>query len=279
MASTSTEFHSGFERNYEAIFTKFEAFLNRASTCQNIFPDIDSQPSQFKTTRSSPRRHVILLEDLPNILHARTQTQFHEALNSLVTSAPANPAVPLVIIISDAGMRGEASDERISAGSERNKIQVVDVRTVLSKDLLGGPYVTEIGYLTFIYYISCYLTICSFNPIAPTLLRKAVQALLDTHIASSSSRSAIAPSKEVIDIIVESANGDIRSAIMALQFACIIHKPTQRKKKNIGHTVVLEAVTRREQSLALFHLLGKVLYNKRSFCPLFIFPTNCGLVL
>ena len=66
---------------------------------------------------------------------------------------------------------------------------------------------------------------------------------------------------------------------MALQFACIIHKPTQRKKKNIGHTVVLEAVTRREQSLALFHLLGKVLYNKRSFCPLFIFPTNCGLVL
>ena len=58
-----------------------------------------------------------------------------------------------MIIISDAGMRGEASDERISAGSERNKIQVVDVRTVLSKDLLGGPYVTEIGCLSFIYYI------------------------------------------------------------------------------------------------------------------------------
>lgn len=58
-----------------------------------------------------------------------------------------------MIIISDAGMRGEASDERISAGSERNKIQVVDVRTVLSKELLGGPYVTEIGYLSFNYYI------------------------------------------------------------------------------------------------------------------------------
>ena len=279
MPSTSTEFHPGFDQNYEAIFTKFEAFLTRASTCQNIFPNIDSQPSQSKMTKSSPRRHVILLEDLPNILHARTQTQFHEALNSLVASAPANPAVPLVIIISDAGMRGEASDERISTGSERNKIQVVDVRTVLSKDLLGGPYVTEIGYLTFIYYINYYLTICRFNPIAPTLLRKAVQALLDTHVTSSSSRSVIAPAKEVIDIIVESAHGDIRSAIMALQFACIVHKPTQRKKKSIGHTVVLEAVTRREQSLALFHLLGKVLYNKRSFCPLIILPTNCGLVL
>ena len=90
---------------------------------------------------------------MPNILHAKTQTQFHEALNTLVTSAPVNPAVPLVIIISDTGTRGEASDERISAGSERNKIQVVDVRTVLSKVLLGGPYVTEIGYLFFAYYI------------------------------------------------------------------------------------------------------------------------------
>ena len=150
--TSSTEFYPEFDQNYEAIFTKFEAFLTRASTCKNIFSNIDSQPSQSKTTKSSPRRHVILLEDLPNILHARTQAQFHEALNSLVASAPANPAVPLVIIISDAGIRGEANDERISAGSERNKTQVVDVRTVLSKDLLGGPYVTEIGYVS-IHYI------------------------------------------------------------------------------------------------------------------------------
>ena len=273
LPSTSSEFHPEFDRNYEGVFTKFEAFLTRATTCQNIFPNIDSQPSQSKTTKSSPRRHVILLEDLPNILHVKTQTQFHEALNSLVASAPANPAVPLVIIISDAGMRGEASDERISSSSERNKIQVVDVRTVLSKDLLGGPYVTEIGYLSFIYYMNILFNNIRFNPIAPTLLRKAVQALLDTHVTSSSSRSAIVPSKEVIDIVVESANGDIRSAIMALQFACIVHKPTQKKKKNIGHTVVLEAVTRREQSLALFHLLGKVFYNKRPFCLSF-YPHN-----
>ena len=66
---------------------------------------------------------------------------------------------------------------------------------------------------------------------------------------------------------------------MALQFACIVHKPTQKKKKSIGHIVVLEAVTRREQSLALFHLLGKVLYNKRPFCPFFILSTNYGLAL
>jgi cell cycle checkpoint protein len=70
-----------------------------------------------------------------------------------------------------------------------------------------------------------------------------------------------------LDVIVESANGDIRSAIMALQFACVVEIPGSKKKG--GTTMVMEAVTRREQSLQLFHLLGKVLYNKRLF--LFVF--------
>jgi len=35
--------------------------------------------------------------------------------------------------------------------------------------------------------------------------------------------------------------------------------------KSGGAKVVLEAITRRESSLALFHLMGKVLYNKREF--------------
>jgi len=104
-----------------------------------------------------------------------------------------------------------------------------------------------------------------FNPIAPTLLRKALQSLLNKHF-SQSGGVALSPSKEVLDVIVESANGDIRSAIMALQFACVVEFPATRKKgKTVASKIVLEAVTRREQSLVLFHLLGKVLYNKRMF--------------
>ena len=67
---------------------------------------------------------------------------------------------------------------------------------------------------------------------------------------------------------------------MALQFASIVHK-TSQKKKNIGNIVVLEAVTRREQSLSLFHLLGKVLYNKRAFVLSLSFydiTTNSSLI-
>jgi cell cycle checkpoint protein len=95
-------------------------------------------------------------------------------------------------------------------------------------------------------------------------MRKALQAMINTHFSKS---TLGAPSKDVLDIIVESSNGDIRSAIMALQFACIAQASGSKKKKaKIANSLVLEAVTRREQSLALFHLLGKVMYNK-SACP------------
>ena len=54
---------------------------------------------------------------------------------------------------------------------------------------------------------------------------------------------------------------------MTLQFACVVELPSNKKGKNKARDtkVVLEAVTRREQSLHLFHLMGKVLYNKRGF--------------
>lgn len=70
-------------------------------------------------------------------------------MNSFVNALPSSPPTPLVIIVSDAGMRGEASDERRAEGRGwgKDKVEVVDIRTVLSKDLLTGPYVTEIAYV------------------------------------------------------------------------------------------------------------------------------------
>ncbi|KAG5642066.1 hypothetical protein DXG03_003643 [Asterophora parasitica] len=236
-----------FDPATEAPFSKFEAFLHRASSCQNLFTSRAGSSS-----KSQPARHIILLEDLPNILHPGTQAQFHAAIQGLVASSVSNPPVPIVIVISDAGVRGEAGDDRMGARAKASE-GVVDVRTALPRDLLGGPYVTQIG----------------FNPIAPTLLTKALQGLLTTHFGGSSQQP---PSREMLDAVVESANGDIRSAIMALQFACVVQMVQQGKNKKgsnkgKGKSAVLEAVTRREQSLVLFHLLGKVLYNKRKSDP------------
>jgi len=64
-----------------------------------------------------------------------------------------------MIILSDAGMRGEERDERLKegrGGAGWDKNQVVDKRTVIPKTLLGGVYVTEIGYaLSFLVAHPC----------------------------------------------------------------------------------------------------------------------------
>ncbi|KAG5734157.1 Cell cycle checkpoint protein RAD17 [Termitomyces sp. T112] len=236
----------------ESLFAQFETFLNRASACHNLFCDqiskVPGSSSQSSRSSVTSKHHAILLEDLPNLLHPTTQSQFHSVLQALVTLPVSNPPVPVIIIISDAGVRGEVTDERMTSGGwMKAKEGIVDIRTVLPRELLGGPFVTQI----------------SFNPIAPTLLTRALKALVDTHF-SESSRSP--PTREVLDAIVESANGDIRSAIMTLQFASIVEMTGKTRKKRAndkGKMIVLESVTRREQSLVLFHLLGRVLYNKR----------------
>ncbi|KAI0353325.1 hypothetical protein OH77DRAFT_1483691 [Trametes cingulata] len=265
---------------YEGLSDKFQAFLTRASSCRPIFSSQPSaQPTSSQASRSSqlppssssssttatpaaspPKRQLILLEDLPNILHPATQASFHAALEAFVAS-PEGSVAPLVIIISDAGVRGENPEEDIPRWKSRTK-EAMDVRNVLPPSLLHSPYVTQI----------------SFNPIAATYMRTALKTLLDRHFSSSSHSSGSRPTKDVLDVIVESSNGDIRSAVMALQFACTadnsnpsraVEKGSKRAGKTKGPSarVVLEAVTRREQSLALFHLLGKIMYNKRKGDP------------
>ncbi|TFK24018.1 hypothetical protein FA15DRAFT_687660 [Coprinopsis marcescibilis] len=249
----------------ESLFAKFSTFFNRAARGQNLSfcssSSTQKPPSASSSTHSPPlkKRQIVLLEDLPNVLHQKTQSSFHDLLRAFVES-PINPdvnapAVPVVIIISDTGLRGEARDERIASGfgAGRDSEQIVDVRSVIPRELLQGPYVTQI----------------LFNPIASTLMRKALTALIQTHSKQHSDDDTFfKPSKQVLDMVVESANGDIRSAIMGLQFACVVEAPRGKAKLSPGNGAgkgdfVVEAVTRREQSLALFHLIGKVLYNKR----------------
>jgi hypothetical protein len=53
---------------------------------------------------------------------------------------------------------------------------------------------------------------------------------------------------------------------MELQLSSLTDKkPTKKGKKSGSHDSValLKLASQREQSLALFHLIGKVLYNKR----------------
>ena len=63
-------------------------------------------------------------------------------------------------------------------------------------------------------YDSC--GIHRFNPLAPTLMTKALQALLERLSVDGMEKHL---SRDVLEMVVETANGDIRSVSMALQFA------------------------------------------------------------
>lgn len=127
------------------------------------------------------------------------------------------------MVISDASTRADVRDERMASGGGYGNKDVIDVRAAVPRDQLRGPYVDEIkcvqqrSFRTILNYLST-----SFNPIAPSLMTRALQALLKTHFASSTTpKSHRQPSKDDLNTIVESSNGDIRSAIMALQFSCV----------------------------------------------------------
>jgi cell cycle checkpoint protein len=116
---------------------KFRAFLLRASTCRSIFGSASSDANS---------RQIILLEDLPNILHTETQTQFHEVIQQFIqrTTTTYTGAAPLVIVISDAGLRGESGDDAGAGQITWTSKEIVDVRSVIPSNLIHSPYVTQI---------------------------------------------------------------------------------------------------------------------------------------
>lgn len=59
------------------------------------------------------------------------------------------------------------------------------------------------------------LLLFRFNPIAPTLMKKALNAILDREYESSSSKR---PSQRAVQLVIEASDGDIRSALNTLQF-------------------------------------------------------------
>lgn len=259
------DYDPDLDTGYEGLSEKFHKFIVRAACCRPLFPSTSASasssqsmwPAVMTSVVPNQRRQVILLEDLPNVLHPGTQRSFHASLETLVSSSSDNP-VPVVIILSSSGVRGENPED--DTGRTWRTKDSIDIRMVIPPSLLGGPYVTQI----------------SFNPIAPTLMHRALAALLARHLKSANvvakprgKAAAGGSTKEVLDLVVETANGDIRSAIMALQFACtdpsFASALSGRKgtRSSGNPRALMEAITRREQSLALFHLIGKILYSKR----------------
>lgn len=138
----STDFDHIAPIDFDAVpqLDKFQAFLTRASTSRSVFGGSSS---------GSIAKQVILLEDLPNVLHADSRQKFHDTLRLFVQRQASQDGgyIPLVIIVSDFGTRGELEDST-GPSSFRGQKEDLDIRSALPPDLLSTPYVTQIRRVT-----------------------------------------------------------------------------------------------------------------------------------
>ncbi|WVQ98933.1 hypothetical protein IAU59_006065 [Kwoniella sp. CBS 9459] len=257
----------------ESSMSKFTSFLSRHS-----FPSMSfSSNSSASQTPVKPR--LILLTALPNLSHLPTREAFHAALYNFCQDFSSS-SCPMIIVHSDAGAGGRAEESWMDRerGGREGSLEV------LGRDVKDGPWCQEIDFL----------------PLAQTFLTKALLRVLQTAIPraldrpSQSTVQLIAQSSHgdlrsainSLQLLCAQRSGNTRKRKNRdgdddddnADDGEPSKKKGQRKsaagkgsrggkgaKLDVSRELraVLDAVTRKEQSLGLFHALGKVFYNKR----------------
>ncbi|KAG6999294.1 hypothetical protein G7Y79_00036g072500 [Physcia stellaris] len=251
---------------YTSMSARFEDFLGRSGRYGSLDFKSDTAPTlpfhdQPKALEDDKRRKLILMEEFPSTFtstsHAlrsfRSNILQYLAANTPLFAVQAkqqhddqNAITPLIIIIT------ETSADATTSASE----------SFTAHRLLGPDILHHVG-----------TSIIEFNPIAPTLLTKALDLVIQKEARDSGRRRI--PGPPVLKKLGEV--GDVRSAIGSLEFLCLRGsdrddwggRVANRSKKNAGSTLTkmekatLELLSQREASIGLFHAVGKVVYNKR----------------
>ncbi|KAF3910974.1 hypothetical protein AA313_de0200961 [Arthrobotrys entomopaga] len=205
-----------------------------------------------KALKDPNRKQVILLEDLPNIFSSSTagsaaMVSFRSALHTFLATQQDSLPSPCILIVSE------------NLTTQSNSSSITPFR-LLGPQLLNHRKTTSIG----------------FNNIAPTLMQKALEKVVDMELRAKGIKEP--PSAGLLAGI--GACGDIRSAINTLEFMMVagrgkFHKATATRAKRKGRNVAdwgepsesekltLELITQRESSIGIFHAVGRVVHNKR----------------
>ncbi|KAH8179791.1 rad17 cell cycle checkpoint protein [Sarocladium implicatum] len=251
--STSAQFHDFLGRG-----GKFGALeMDGPSTASQAPP-----PSSSSSMSKERQRRIMLVEEFPNTFSRSSSalSSFRKSvLNYLASHTPSlsmfasqhpkESIQPVVMVISETLLTTtSASADSFTA------------HRLLGPEILRHPGVGVI----------------EFNAIAPSLLAKALELIVQKEARKSGRRKT--PGPLVLKRIGEI--GDIRSAVSTLEFLCLkgdqdsdwgakvtFTKPKKTMKNGVGLTrgeeESLELVSQREASLGIFHAVGKVVYNKR----------------
>ncbi|PYI07437.1 cell cycle checkpoint protein rad17 [Aspergillus sclerotiicarbonarius CBS 121057] len=243
-----------------SIAARFDEFLERGNEFQGLDLDGVTSSPEARDTYSNAyasRRRVILIEEFPALAGPSSSLASFRLtlLRYIAMMAQENPHLepdtlrssPIVIIVSETVLDSRSfSSDNLTA------------HRLLGPELYNHPRTS----------------IVDFNSIAPTIMYKALNLVLEKEAYLSKHEDF--PGSAILHTI--SKTGDIRSAISSLEFLCLNHErfnklagpPSKvRISKRATTTLTplerdtLEAITQRETSLGLFHAIGKVVYNKR----------------
>jgi cell cycle checkpoint protein len=248
-----------------SITSQFDDFINR--TCLFGTLSFGEDETKAKEQAKDDHGYIVLVEEFPNTFSRSSSTLQgfrRSTLQYLTTSTPSaddffllktqnqSPIVPVIMVISESLL----STSTASADS-------FTAHRLLGTEILSHPGTA----------------VLEFNPVAPTFMLKALDLVLKKEARKSGRR--FAPGPAVLKHLSEV--GDIRSAISALEFFCI-HDGSEEdwsgkinfgKSKKLGdgraptamEKQSLQMITQRENTLGIFHAVGKVVYNKREIPP------------
>jgi cell cycle checkpoint protein len=260
----NNSFGMGMAQGYQSAAAQFEEFLGRGGKFGQLDLESDTPPppSMNGSTAHASDRKIILVEEFPNtfmrsstglLAFRNTILQFLAANTPALSSFSHNnsePITPIVMVVSETLLTtASASADSFTA------------HRLLGPEILRHPGTGMI----------------EFNAIAPSLLAKALELVVQKEARKSGRRRT--PGPLVLKRLGEI--GDIRSAISSLEFLCVkgddeadwgskvaFTKP-KRGAKDLpaltkGEEDTLQLVSQREATLGIFHAVGKVVYNKRA---------------
>ncbi|KAF2773324.1 hypothetical protein EJ03DRAFT_341108 [Teratosphaeria nubilosa] len=237
---------------------QFEEFIRRAGKISGLTlsSGMDTVTRESAHTsqpqEDATRRQLLLIEEFPNTFSRSSGTL--QSFRSTIAQYIASPAVqegcvsPIVMVISETLL----STNTAAADS-------FTAHRLLGPELTNNPYINMI----------------EFNPVAPTYLTKALEAIVVKEARKSGRRKT--PGPQVLKHLAET--GDIRSAVSTLEFLCLrrddgdvwsskvaFTKPKKaRAEPNMtkAEEDALRLITNRESNLGIFHAAGRVVFNNR----------------
>lgn len=240
--------------------SQFEDFLGRAGRSDGLSlalggevgSVIDHGDSAVVNNEPAADKQLLLVEEFPNNFSRSSPAlhSFRSALSQYLASRPVSDGTPtpVILVISETLL----STSTAAADS-------FTAHRLLGPELLNNPWLDTI----------------EFNAIAPTILTKALEGIVVKEARRSGRRTT--PGPLVLKRLAET--GDIRSAVSSLEFLCLrgddvdawsskvsFTKPKKAKSEPAltkAEEEALKLISNRENSLGIFHSVGKVVYNKR----------------